>query len=134
MKEGVIKIIKITLVGMLVLLFLATIPAVFSNSKSINQAKENAKILLDEASKVCNSNCTEYPAEWVSKEKEQEAKLYCINQCSDNMDRIRNEFTDELQSTMFENQYTYRVGQIYCILGLRCAPLEIENFIRGYKP
>lgn len=129
------KIIKFVLIGLVVLLFVASIPGVFLNGKELSRAEDNAREVLNEASKICSSNCTDYPTEWGwIKGREKEAELYCMRQCSNNMAGFRQELINDLKPTIFKNQYSYRVGQAYCILGLRCVSLEIEDFILGYKP
>lgn len=127
------KIVKLILIGLVILLFIISIPGVFLNGRGLNKAEDYARVVLDEASKICNSNCTDYPKEWVMGGKEAEAKLYCMNQCSNNMEGLRQTLASDLKPTMFTNQYSYRVEQVYCILGLRCVSREIEDFVSGYK-
>lgn len=131
MKEKLLRIAKIIFVGIIILFFIITIPTTFSNSKSVNQAKDYAKEVLNEGQKICDSNCTDYPTEW---EIEKKDELYCMDQCSNNMMKIRQGLIDNLEPTLFKNQYDYRVGQLYCVLGLRCVLSELEDFVYNYKP
>ena len=124
-------LLKVFLIAVAIILFVGTLPAVFLNSRKIDQAKESAQVILDEASKVCSSNCTDYPDEWVIEDKEAEAELYCMRQCTNDMEAMRNEI-NKMPLIEFENQYTLRVAQLYCLLGLRCYATEIEDYVNNY--
>lgn len=117
----------------IILLFVATLPAAFSNSNKIEQAKTSAKEVLDRASKICSSDCKDYPSDWVSEDKRAEAEIYCMSQCSNDMKIIRDSVS-EASSIKFENQYMLKVAQLYCLLGLRCYAVEIKDFIQNYQP
>lgn len=72
------KYIKIILGSIAILIFIASLPAVFSNSKTIDRAKNEVKSVIDGGSKICKSNCTDYPDDWVIDGKKEEAEQYCV--------------------------------------------------------
>lgn len=115
----------------LILAFLATIPALYQNNRRVGQVKAELKKVLDISKKICKSDCTEYPSDWVNPSSKIEGELYCMRQCNNNMRGIREGLLDDFP-VLFTNQYTYRVAQLYCILGLACPQLQITEFIEGY--
>ena len=123
--------IKTAILVIVVLAFIASIPAVIQNSAKTNQAKKDIKELLDMTMKVCNGGCD--PTSWeIAPEKQDEAKTYCLAHCQNNMKGIRDSLLNEGFPILFTNQYNYRIAQIYCLLGLNCPQKEISDLIKDY--
>jgi len=116
---------------LLILGFLATIPAMYQNQRRVKEVKTELKEILDASKEICNSGCTDYPSDWVISGLETEAELYCMRQCDNDMKGIRDALLDDFP-VLFISQYNYRVAQLYCILGLVCPQLQITEFIEGY--
>lgn len=132
MKEQMKSKIKIILVLFIALAFIATLPAIFQNASRTRQVKNEVKQILDTAKVICKSGCTSYPEDWIIRDKQNEAELYCMRQCQNNMKGIRGSLLNEDFPVLFTSQYNFRVAQIYCLLGLRCSQLEIIDFIESY--
>jgi hypothetical protein len=123
--------IKTISVFLILLMFVATLPAVFQNANKSEQVEKETKQLLDTAKKVCDGGCD--PTSWeIAPENQNEAKLYCITQCQNNMKGIRDSLLNEGFPILFTNQYNYRVAQIYCLLGLNCPQKKISDIINNY--
>lgn len=115
--------IKKVIPVVLILAFLATIPAVYRNNRRVGQVKAELGRGLDKAKKICKSDCIEFP--------EIEAQLNCMRLCKNDMKGLREGLLDDFP-VLFTSQYTYRVAQLYCILGLACPQSQITEFIKGY--
>lgn len=127
------RLTKLVLTVILLSGFLIAIPISWQNSNRAEQAKKELKVILDMGTKICDSNCTVYPKEWIIPGREQEAELYCMRQCSHNKKAIRDELLNEKFPVLFTDIYHYRVAQIYCLVGFYCPQLEVTNFIKNYK-
>ena len=122
---------KIVFGTLIFILLLGTLPGVYIVGGKIDQAKDDIKIYMEPAEKICGSNCTVYPDEWVIQGKEAEAELICMRQCASDMKAIKDE-VNQIEFIEFDSQYTLRVAQLYCLLGLKCYATEIEDFINSY--
>ena len=131
------KYIKIILIAVVLLIFVISIPASFFNSRAIDKAKNDIKLVIDEVKKVCDSNCAYIPENMIDNNEREDAKSYCLEHYKDNCTNNMLSFREGLDKTFemnFENQYYLRVAQIYCIIGLRCYGTEVRDFIFNYKP
>lgn len=126
-------IVKLILVGIVIILFVITLPALHTNNKRFNQVRNEARLVLNEGLKICSSQCANYPAEWVKEGQEVEAELYCMRQCSNNMENIREEIAEDSVNRIFKDKYHYKVEKVYCVIGMRCFSLEMKDFIYSYK-
>lgn len=117
--------------ALILILLLSTVPGIFIVGGEIDQAKEDIKIIMSEGAKICDSNCTVYPDDWATQGKEADAELYCMRQCANDMKAIKDE-VKQMEWIEFDGQYTLRVAQLYCLLGLKCYATEIEDYIDSY--
>lgn len=116
---------------LLILSFLATLPAMYQNQKRVKQVKKELKEVLSMSKEICNNGCTDYPPDWVIPGFETEAKLNCIKQCDNNMRGIKDKLLEDFP-ILFISQYNYRVAQLYCVIGFTCPQLQITDFIDNY--
>lgn len=123
--------VKVGIAVLLFLCFLVTIPALYQNNRKANQVEREVKEVLKAMKKICASGCTEYPRDWVVPGLETEAELYCMRQCNNDMEGVRNYYLDNFP-VLFTSQYNYRVAQLYCVLGLVCPQSQIAEIIRNY--
>ena len=111
--------------------FLVTVPALYQNGRRVSQVKKELKEVLSMARVICDSDCHDYPSDWIIPEQEVEAELYCMRQCSNNKKAIKDALLEDFP-VLYNTQYNYRVGQLYCLLGLACPPSEIIEYVRGF--
>ena len=116
---------------LLIIGFLATLPAMYQNQKRVKQVEKELKEALNISEEICNSGCTDYPPDWVISGFETEAKLYCMRQCDNNMRGIRDELLEDFP-ILFTSQYNRRVAQLCCVIGLACPQLQITDFKVSY--
>lgn len=116
------------------LIFLATLPAAFQNARRSNQAEDEVRQVLKIAKRICESDCTDYPADWIIEGKKVEAESYCKSQCENNMQGIRDGLLNEQFPVLFTNKYNYGTAIIYCLLGLRCPQSTVTDVINNYSP
>ncbi len=134
MKQKIKLILPKIIFVLIMIFFLISLPAIYSNNKNFNQIKNDAREMLDQGYAICSSNCTDYPTDWVVKGQEKEAELYCRNQCADNMLGIRKGVINNFKPMIFENRYDYIIEGVYCVLGLKCFSSDIEDYVYGYIP
>ena len=116
----------------IILVFIATLPAFIQNRIRGSQAEKEVTIILDMAKKICDGGCTNYPQNWVAPGYQAEAELYCMRQCKNSMKGIRENLLNEDSPVLFTNKYNFRVAQIYCLLGFFCPQMAISNLIKNY--
>ena len=112
--------IKILLGTLLLLVFLISIPGAFQNTADYKVFRKVLAEELDGIDKICDSNCTNYPADWVLPGYELEAENHCLRQCA-NRGEMKKILTNDLRATFFyRSEYHWTVGVAYCLMGLNC--------------
>lgn len=118
--------------GVLALIIIAiTVPGFIQNRIVGAKVEKEVKQVLTIAKNICDSDCKDYPDDWIVPGAMEEAEAYCRDRCLDNMRDIRHEYLDNFP-ILYTNKYNYYVSQLYCIAGLYCPQLVITKIINLY--
>jgi len=119
--------------GIIFIIFIASLPGLYQNNKQETKVINQLDEMLSYSKSVCNNGCKDLPEEYIGSSFEDNARAYCMNQCSNNMKGVKESLKTEFDLELFQSKYTKVVGSTYCLLGLRCSPLRVDAFIDSYK-
>ena len=114
------KPIKVIIAGVVIILFILTIPGMWQNASDYKVLERDLSDIYEKIDTICDSGCKDYPPDLVIPGKELEAENYCLNQCRDKGEMKKEMREHALSSFEYRSEYHKRVGQLYCILGLNC--------------
>lgn len=126
------RVAKILALFLTFLFFIVSLPGVYQNAHREKEVIKELEKDLSVLKNICDSNCTSYPKDWLQQENREVGEMYCREQCSHNMKDFKKDLIENIP-WLYSSKYNLFVAKTYCLLGLRCAPLNIINFIENYQ-